>query len=132
MPNSSPASITQDDHSCTTRATHQVVMHIVRICEAEAAALLAATEQTGNQIKEAISATQPQSEDSGEEEEGVSSPGGSPRIDAVRAYFEEHHKRKADDADNANRAEGHAFIPGRLLACLFDCAVGVLNQCFDW
>ena len=121
-PTSGPISISQNVHDFFTYALYQVLMHIVRICKAEAAALLAATQQTADQIKEALAATQPQSEDSDEEEEAVSSPNGFSRIDAVRDYFEEHHRRKADDADGTSGAEEHAFISGRAgTACSSAC-----------
>ena len=89
----------------------QVLMHIVTICEAEAADLLVATQQTAHHIKEALAATQPPS-NSNEDEEFVASPRGSSRIDAVRAYFEEHHQRKADDAEQSGDAD-RAVTPGK-------------------
>ena len=88
-------------------------MHIATICEAEAAALLATTQAAADQIKEALAATHPQAGDSEEEElEGSARPS---RIDAVRAFFEEHHRRMAHAApanDDATAAK-HAFDPGK-------------------
>lgn len=86
----------------------QVLMSIVTICKAEAAALLSATQQTADQIKQALEATQPPSEDTEEEKEA---PDGSSRIDAVRAYFEKHHKQKGDAADGMGTADA-GFVPG--------------------
>lgn len=93
-------------------------MHIVAICEAEAAALLAATRDIADHIKAALAATQPQSEDSQEEESESSA--GTSRIDAVRAFFEEHHRRKANAAAAANDAavDDRSFDPGKLAACV--------------
>ena len=88
-------------------------MHIVTICEAEAAALLATTQTAADQIKEALAATQPQAGDS--EEEDLESSALPSRIDAVRAFFEEHHRRRAHAAaanDDAPAAK-HAFDPGK-------------------
>ena len=90
----------------------QVLMHIVIICEAEAAALLAATQKVADQIKAALAATQPQAEDS--EEEELDSSARPSRIDAVRAFFEEHHRKRTDAAtanDNSSAAD-NAFEPG--------------------
>lgn len=88
-------------------------MHIVIICEAEATALLVATQKVADQIKAALASTQPQAEDSEEEElESCARPA---RIDAVRAFFEEHHRRSAHAAaanDDATAAK-HAFDPGK-------------------
>ena len=90
-------------------------MHIVAICEAEAAAMLGATQETADHIKAALAATQPQGEDC-EEEDSESSAGAS-RIDAVRAFFEEHHRRKATaDADDAAVGDT-AFDPGKRKDC---------------
>lgn len=87
-------------------------MHIVTICEAEAAALLAATQAAVNQIKEALAATQPQADDSQEEEE-LESLAQASRIDAVRAFFEEHHRRKAHAANDEPTAAKVAFDQGK-------------------
>ncbi|KAL0049229.1 hypothetical protein WJX82_009193 [Trebouxia sp. C0006] len=75
----------------------QVLMHIVTICQAEAAVLLAATQAAADQIKDAVKAAQRQfPEDDPDETSGPSG------IDAVRAYFEEHNKAKADAAAEAD------------------------------
>lgn len=72
-------------------------MHIVTICEAEAAVLLAATQAAADQIKDAVKAARPQfPEDDPDETLGPSG------IDAVRAYFEEHNKAKAGAAAEAD------------------------------
>ena len=88
-------------------------MHIVTICEAEAAALLAATQEAADQIKEALASTQPQAEDS--EEEELESSTWPSKIDAVRAFFEQHHRRRANAAaanDDAIAAK-HTLDPGK-------------------
>lgn len=87
-------------------------MHIVTICEAEAATLLAATQDAADQIKEALAATQPQAEDSKEDEEFESFAQAS-SIDAVRAFFEEHHRRKAHVANDDHTAAKIAFDQGK-------------------
>ena len=87
-------------------------MHIVTICEAEAAALLGATQDAANQIREALVATQPQAEDSQEEEE-LESLAQASRIDAVRAFFEEHHRRKARAANDDPTAAKVSFDQGK-------------------
>ncbi len=84
----------------------QVLMHIVTICQAEAAVLLAATQAAADQIKDAVKAAQRQfPEDDPDETSGPSG------IDAVRAYFEEHNKAKADAAAEAdvNYTAGELF-----------------------
>ena len=81
-------------------------MHIVTICQAEAAVLLAATQAAADQIKDAIKAAQRQfPEDDPDETSGPSG------IDAVRAHFEEHNKAKADAAAEAdlNYTAGELF-----------------------
>ena len=72
-------------------------MHIATICEAEAAVLLAATQAAADQIKYAVKAAQPQFPEDDPDE--MSGPSG---IDAVRAYFVEHNKGKADAAAEAD------------------------------
>ncbi|DBA68248.1 TPA: hypothetical protein ACH3X2_013864 [Trebouxia sp. C0005] len=75
----------------------QVLMHIVTICQAEAAVLLAATQAAADQIKDAVKAAQPHSaEDDPDEVSGPSD------IDAIRAYFEQHNKAKAGAAADAD------------------------------
>lgn len=72
-------------------------MHIVTICQAEAAVLLAATQAAADQIKDAVKAAQPHSaEDDPDEVSGPSD------IDAIRAYFEQHNKAKAGAAADAD------------------------------
>ncbi|KAL3144083.1 hypothetical protein ABBQ32_003877 [Trebouxia sp. C0010 RCD-2024] len=88
----------------------QVLMHIVAMCEAEAAALLAATQETADDIKAALAAIQPQSQDC-EEGESEGSAGAS-RIDAVRAYFEAHHRKKAIAGDDDAAVGDTAFDAG--------------------
>jgi len=84
----------------------QVLMHIVTICQAEAAVLLAATQAAADQIKDAVKAAQPHCSEDDQDEMS-----GSSRIDAVRAYFEEHNKAKADAAAEAdvNYTAGELF-----------------------
>lgn len=90
-------------------------MHIVAMCEAEAAALLAATQETADDIKAALAAIQPQSQDC-EEGESEGSAGAS-RIDAVRAYFEAHHRKKAIAGDDDAAVGDTAFDAGKHSAC---------------
>lgn len=87
-------------------------MHIVTICKAEAAALLAATQAAADQIKEALAVTQPSAEDSQEEEE-LESLAQASRIDAVRAFFEEHHRRKTHAANDDPTAAKVSFDQGK-------------------
>ncbi|DBA77508.1 hypothetical protein WJX77_009976 [Trebouxia sp. C0004] len=75
----------------------QVLMHIVTICQAEAAVLLAATQAAADQIKDAVKAAQPQFPENDQDE--MPGPSG---IDAVRTYFEEHHNAKAGAATEAD------------------------------
>lgn len=89
-----------------------MLIHIVTICEAEAAALLAATQAAADQIKEALAATQPQAEDSKEEDE-LESFAQASRIEAVRAFFEEHHRRKAHAGNDDPTAANIAFGQGK-------------------
>ena len=88
-------------------------MSIVSICEAEAAVLLTATQAAADQIKAAIEAAQPRrpQDEADETDRGDR----SSRIDAVRAYFEEHHKRRAEIAA---ATEEHDFDPGKLVRLL--------------
>ncbi len=85
----------------------QVLMHIVTICQAEAAVLLAATQAAADQIKDAVKAAQPQTPEDDPDE--TSGPSG---IDAVKAYFEEHNKTKAGAAAEA----GVNYTAGEMLA----------------
>lgn len=104
--------LSSDPASCHMPHVQQVLMHIVTICEAEAAALLAATQEAADQIKEALAATQPQAEDSQDEEE-LKGFAQASRIDAVRAFFEEHHRRKAHAANDDPTAAKVAFDQGK-------------------
>lgn len=91
-------------------------MHIVMICKAEAAVLLTVTQDHADQIKAAVAAAQPQLPDDELEE-----PDGSSRIDAVRAYFEEHHRKKS--AASASGEEHVDVQPGALIN-VFPCLQG--------
>ncbi len=88
---------TELDHFYYSSLFLQVLMHIVTICQAEAAVLLAATQAAADQIKDAVKAAGPQfPEDDPDEMSGLSG------VDAVRAYFEEHNKAKAGAAAEAD------------------------------
>ena len=93
----------------------QVLMHIVTICEVEAAALHIATQAAADEVKQALAAVHSDpDQDRGEEPEEEE--GGS-RIDAVRAYFAQHHRQKAQSA--AAEAETSTdFDPGELTAAV--------------
>ena len=94
-------------------------MHIVMICKAEAAVLLTVTQDHADQIKAAVAAAQPQLPDDEPEDSD-----GSSRIDAVRAYFEEHHRKKSVASASA---EEHVDVqPGTLIlnySCVEECKV---------
>ena len=66
------------------------------ICKAEAAVLLTVTQDHADQIKAAVKAAQPPPPEDEPED-----PDGSSQIDAVRAYFEEHHRKKSDASASA-------------------------------
>ena len=90
-------------------------MHIVTICEAEAAALYTATQAAAEEVKQALAAVRFNPDaDHGEEPNGEEGPS---RIDAVRAYFAQHHRQKAQSAA-AEAETSTEFDPGELTAAV--------------
>ena len=103
-------------------------MHIAAICEREAAALLAATNEAADIIKAGVEASKPhQQEDFSED-----MPERTARIDAVKAYFEEHHRRKAAEAAAEADADRHPH-PGNTQPAVCCCLTRlvVLHACLS-